>query len=171
MKAIIIFLLVLVSLSSSTAAQTTQSADSVAKNILPNANTAAGTPAVKTAPVDLPRVEGKPVIDGLLNDSVWQSAAHFTDFLQIQPGDNIAPSSPVEAYMAYDKTTLYIAFRVTQPKDKIRANVVRRDNIFDDDYVGMFIDTFNDQQRAYALFFNPFGIQADGTYAEARLLS
>lgn len=167
MKAIIIFLLALVSLNSFSAAQTTTSSDSVAKNISLDANTAARTPAEKTAPVDLPRVEGKPVIDGLLNDSVWQSAAHFTDFLQIQPGDNIAPSSPVEAYMAYDKTTLYIAFRVTQSKDKIRANVVRRDNIFDDDYVGMFIDTFNDQQRAYALFFNPFGIQADGTYAEA----
>lgn len=169
MKAIILSLLLLLSFNLLVSGQKTSDADSIsiAKNVGPKEVGAARTPALKTAPVNIPRVETKPTIDGVLNDDVWKSAALFSDFLQTQPGDNIAPSSPVEALMAYDKTTLYIAFKVTQAKDKIRANVARRDAIFDDDYVGLFIDTFNDQQRAYALFFNPFGIQADGTFAEA----
>ncbi|KXK05289.1 MAG: hypothetical protein UZ17_ACD001000713 [Acidobacteria bacterium OLB17] len=165
MKAIILSLSVLVSIAQLASAQT--SPDTVAANSpAPEKNTPVNA-AVKTAPVNIPRVESKPVIDGVLNDAAWQTAARFSDFVQTQPGDNIAPSSPVEALMAYDKTTLYIAFRVTQAKDKIRASVARRDAIFDDDYVGMFIDTFNDQQRAYALFFNPLGIQADGTFSES----
>ena len=169
MKAIILILVSLISFSSMVSAQT-KAADSpveVAKITPPGADVKPRESAPKTAPVHIPRVETKPVIDGVLNDEVWRSAARFSDFVQTQPGDNIAPSSPVEALMAYDKTTLYIAFRVTQAKDKIRATVARRDAIFEDDYVGMFIDTFNDQQRAYAFFFNPFGIQADGAFVEA----
>ena len=37
---------------------------------------------------------------------------------------------------------------------------------FDDDYVGILFDTFNDQRRAYEFDFNPLGIQADGIWTE-----
>jgi len=122
---------------------------------------------VKNAPARIPRFETAPVIDGQLNDGIWQTAAVFGDFLQIQPGDNIAPSSPTEVMIGYDAKHLYIAFRVKQDPDKIRANVARRDNIFNDDYVGVYLDTFNDQRQAYAIFWNPLGIQADGTFSES----
>jgi hypothetical protein len=122
---------------------------------------------VKNAPARIPRFETAPVIDGQLNDGVWQTAAVFGDFLQIQPGDNVAPSSPTEVLIGYDAKNLYVAFRVKQDRDKIRANVARRDNIFDDDYVGVYLDTFNDQRQAYAIFWNPLGIQADGTFSES----
>jgi hypothetical protein len=121
---------------------------------------------LKDAPAQIPRFEAPPVIDGQLNDAVWKNAAVFGDFLQIQPGDNVPPSSPTEVLMGYDAKNLYIAFHITEPRDKVRANVARRDNIFDDDYVGIYFDTFNDKRQAYCLFFNPLGIQADGTYTE-----
>ncbi|HTK38555.1 MAG TPA: carbohydrate binding family 9 domain-containing protein, partial [Pyrinomonadaceae bacterium] len=120
----------------------------------------------KDAPAQIPRFEAPPVIDGQLNDAVWKNAAVFGDFLQIQPGDNVPPSSATEVLMGYDANNLYIAFRIKEPRDKVRANVARRDNIFDDDYVGLYFDTFNDRRQAYCLFFNPLGIQADGTYTE-----
>jgi hypothetical protein len=120
----------------------------------------------KDAAAQIPHFEAPPVIDGQLNDAVWQHAAVFGDFLQIQPGDNVPPSSPTEVLMGYDAKNLYIAFRITEPRDKVRANVARRDNIFDDDYVGLYFDTFNDKRQAYCLFFNPLGIQADGTFTE-----
>ena len=122
----------------------------------------------KDAPAKIPRVAAPPVIDGQLNDAVWQNAAVFGDFLQTNPGDNIEPANPTEFLMAYDASNLYIAFRVKQPRDKIRATVARRDNIFDDDYVGVFLDTFNDKRQAYCFFFNPLGVQADGTFSEGR---
>ncbi len=122
----------------------------------------------KEGPVHIPRLETPPVIDGVLDDAIWQNAAVFGDFLQTQPGDNVAPTHPTEFMMGYDSKNLYVAFRVIQDRDKVRATVARRDNIFSDDYVLMYIDTFNDQRQAYAIFFNPLGIQADGTYTEGR---
>ena len=88
------------------------------------------------------------------------------DFYQIQPGDNIAPSKPAEVLLGFDSKTWYIAFRCPDEAGKVRASVSKRDNIWEDDNVGMFIDTFNDKRKAYALFFNPLGIQADGTLTE-----
>ncbi|MBS1794454.1 MAG: carbohydrate binding family 9 domain-containing protein [Acidobacteria bacterium] len=122
---------------------------------------------LKNAPARIPRFESGPVIDGRLDDAIWQTAAVFGDFLQIQPGDNIAPTHPTEVLIGYDAKNLYLAFRVKQDRDKIRATVARRDDIFNDDYVGVYLDTFNDQRQAYALFFNPLGVQADGTYSES----
>lgn len=122
----------------------------------------------KDAPVRIPKVESAPLIDGKLDDAVWQNAALFGEFLQTQPGDNSAPTHPTEAMIAYDCKNLYIAFKVKQDRDKVRATVARRDNIFNDDYIGVFLDTFNDQRQAYIFFFNPLGVQGDGTMTEGR---
>jgi hypothetical protein len=132
-----------------------------------NAETPRPAYVVKNAPARIPRFESAPVIDGQLTDGIWQTAAAFGDFLQIQPGDNVAPSSPTEVLIGYDAKNLYIAFRVKQDRDKIRATVARRDNIFNDDYVGVYLDTFNDQRQAYVIFWNPLGVQADGTFSES----
>jgi hypothetical protein len=122
----------------------------------------------KDAAVQIPRLDSPPVIDGKLDDSVWQQAALFGDFVQTQPGDNVKPTHPTEFMMGYDSKNLYLAFRIIQDKDKVRATVARRDNIFNDDYVLVHLDTFNDQRQAYLLFFSPLGIQADGTFTEGR---
>ena len=127
-----------------------------------------GRYVAKDAPVRIPKLDAPPVIDGQLNDAVWQNAAVFGDFLQISPGDNIAPTHPTEFMMAYDAKNLYMAFRVKQDRNTVRATVSRRDNIFNDDYVLVYIDTFNDQRQGYVIFFNPLGIQADGTFTEGR---
>lgn len=122
----------------------------------------------KNESVRIPRLSAPPVIDGQLDDAVWNDAAVFGDFVQIQPGDNVKPTHPTEYMMAYDAKNLYVAFRVIQDRDKVRATVARRDNIFNDDYVLMYIDTFDDDRQAYVVFFNPLGIQADGTFTEGR---
>ena len=127
------------------------------------------TPYVsKKEPVEIPKLTAPPVIDGVLNDEVWKSAAVFGDFLQTTPGDNVAPTHPTEFLMAYDSKNLYMAYTVKQDRSTVRATVARRDNIFNDDYVLVYIDTFNDQRQAYVIFFNPLGIQADGTFTEGR---
>ncbi len=124
--------------------------------------------ASKEGAARISRFETAPVIDGQLNDPIWSQAVMFGDFLETNPGDNIAPKHPTEVMMGYDAKNLYIAFRVKQDRDKVRATVARRDNIFNDDYIGVYLDTFNDQRQAYTIFFNPLGIQADGVFTEGR---
>ena len=125
-------------------------------------------PPEKTTPASVPRFETAPTIDGKIDDKIWTTAAVFKDFYQTQPGDNIPPSKPTEVFLGYDSKFLYIAFHAYDEPNKVRATVAKRDDIFNDDYVGVLFDTFNDQRRAYELFFNAFGIQADGIYTEGK---
>ncbi len=123
-------------------------------------------PPEKAAPVRIARFVTAPTIDGRLDEAIWQQAAVLKDFYQIQPGDNIAPSRPAEVLLGYDAKYLYIGFRAHDEASQVRATVAKRDQIWDDDYVGIFLDTFNDRRRCYALFFNPLGVQADGIFVE-----
>ena len=118
-------------------------------------------PPEKRSPVNIPKFETSPVIDGKLDDKAWKKAAVFKDFVQIQPGDNIAPSRETIAYVGYDEKNLYIAWHAFEDPSLIRATIAKRDDVFGDDNVRVTLDTFNDQRRAYVFFFNPFGIQAD----------
>ncbi|MFL6211505.1 MAG: DUF5916 domain-containing protein [Pyrinomonadaceae bacterium] len=135
----------------------------------PPARSVAGRPALppeKSSPVRIPRLEKPPVIDGKLDDAVWQQAAHFTDFYQVQPGDNIAPSKPSEAYIAYDSKFLYLAFKAYDEPGLVRATIAKRDQIFSDDFIGVYLDTYNDKRKAVEFFFNPLGVQADAVRTE-----
>ena len=118
-------------------------------------------PEEKALPVRVPRFERPPVIDGKLDDEVWKQAAVFKDFYQINPGDNTAPSLPTKAFMGYDSKYLYIAFDCTDEPGKVRATIPKRDDVFGDDTVRVFLDTFNDKRKAYVLAFNPLGVQQD----------
>ncbi|HEY2846919.1 MAG TPA: DUF5916 domain-containing protein [Pyrinomonadaceae bacterium] len=114
----------------------------------------------------VPRFDTPPVIDGKLDDAVWQKAVKLKDFYQTTPGDNIAPSRLTEVLLGYDSQHLYVAFRAYDDPKDIRANIAKRDDIFSDDYVGMLLDTYDDHHRAYELDFNPLGIQADGLWQD-----
>jgi hypothetical protein len=125
-------------------------------------------PAEKKQPVSIPKALAAPVIDGNLDDEVWKTAAVFKDFYQTGPGYNTEPSKPTEVYMTYDALNLYVAFKCWDEKDKIRASVANRDNVYGEDNVRMWLDTYNDQRRAYVVGFNPLGIQQDGIYTEGQ---
>jgi Domain of unknown function (DUF5916)/Carbohydrate family 9 binding domain-like len=132
------------------------------------ASDAAAVLAERQRPVAVPRFAQPVVVDGQLNDEVWKTATVLKNFFQTQPGDNIAPSRPTDVLLGRDDKNLYIAFRATDEPDKVRATIAKRDAIFDDDFVGLYLDTYNDKRRAYALFFNPLGVQADGILTEGR---
>lgn len=125
-------------------------------------------PAEKAKAISIPILEGPIKIDGILDEPAWSSAAVFKDFYQTSPGYNTEPSRPTEVYMFYDEKHLYIGFKCWDDPDKVRATVARRDNVFGEDNVRVWLDTFNDQRRAYILGFNPYGIQQDGIYTEGQ---
>ncbi len=126
-------------------------------------------PPEKAKPIKIPiLLEDVIVIDGKPDEASWQNAAVFNDFIQTGPGDNIAPSKKTEALVMYDHKNLYIAFKCWDEPDKIRATVAKRDSVFGEDNVRVWLDTYDDQRRAYILGWNPLGIQADGIYTEGR---
>jgi len=125
-------------------------------------------PPEKAVPIGIPKISTAITIDGRPDEEVWKKAAVFKDFYQTGPGYNTEPSKPTEVLVMYDEKDLYVAFKCWDEKDKIRASVAKRDNIFGEDNVRMWLDTYDDQRRAYVLGFNPFGIQQDGIYTEGQ---
>lgn len=117
-------------------------------------------PTLKPVKTDSP-----PVIDGILDDPVWQQAPYVSGFITWHPGYNKKMEHDSQVYFVYDAENLYFAFRCyDQEPDKIKASVTNRDNIRADDWIGVNLDTFNDQQSLYAFYVNPLGIQEDSRF-------
>ena len=62
--------------------------------------------------VRMVRTTTPPVIDGKLDEAVWQTADVITNFHQIRPGDGATPSEPTEVYVLYDDDAFYIGARM-----------------------------------------------------------
>lgn len=140
------------------------------KEVTPEAKSGfpAAVYAERIRPVTIPKISEPIIIDGKPDEGAWKDAAVFKDFYQTGPGDNTPPSRPTEVYVMYDEKHFYVAFKCFDEKDKIRATMANRDGVFGEDNVRLWLDTYNDQRRAYVLGFNPFGIQQDGIYTEGQ---
>jgi hypothetical protein len=108
------------------------------------------------------KIKIAPVIDGKLNEIPWEDSQGYKDFKTFEPDYGTPISETTIAYTAYDEENLYFAFdcRDSRP-DQIKASMTKRDNIFNDDIVAVFLDSYNDLQGAYVFFVNPYGIQGD----------
>ncbi len=105
----------------------------------------------------------KPVeLTGKLDNPVWNLAQPVEINYEINPGDNTPAPQKTIVKALYDDKYLYFGFQCfdTNP-DLIRSNITDRDNMFQDDYVIVCIDTYGDFQRYYELAVNPNGIKGD----------
>ena len=119
-------------------------------------------------PLQIPRVEGAIVVDGVLDETAWTQAATVDLAFENQPGDNLPASVKTTARIAYTEDALLLAFSAEDPDpSKIRAFLRDRDALYSDDFVGVVLDTFDDQRRAYEFYVNPLGVQADLIREEA----
>ncbi len=119
--------------------------------------------AAGEVPVRLVITELAPKIDGRLDDLAWQSAHVFSDFLTMKPDYGKIASERTEMRLAFDRKTIYVAFRCFDSEPaRVKASLAKRDGIDNDDWVGLILDTFGDQQGGYLIVCNPLGIQMDG---------
>ncbi len=113
-------------------------------------------------PLAVGRAASKISIDGVLDEPAWQSAARLELRYETKPAENAPPPVRTETLFTYDSDHLYIAFRAHDPNpSEIRAHLSDRDTAFSDDFVGIVLDTFNDERRAFEFFVNPLGVQMD----------
>jgi hypothetical protein len=90
-------------------------------------------------------------------------------FWQHDPKDGVPISQKTEAYLGYTDKNLYVIFLAFDNEmDRIRNHMVRREQINDEDQVGIFLDTFYDRRHCVFFFINPAGIQQEGTYMEGQ---
>ena len=102
------------------------------------------------------------ILDGVLDEAAWEHAAVVELKYETRPKENLPPDVATETLLTYDGDYLYVGFRAQDPDPaSVRAHLVDRDKAFDDDFVGIVLDTFNDERRAFEFFVNPLGVQMD----------
>lgn len=117
--------------------------------------------------LEVPRASGPITLDGELDDLGWTGAARATGFSETFPTERGQPPVESEVWVTYDEENLYIAFLAYDDPSTIRATLTDRDDMWNDDYFGILLDTYGDSQWAYFLFANPLGVQGDSRFSTA----
>ena len=113
----------------------------------------------------VPYVDFKFVIDGSLDEAAWAQALSIDLNYETQPGENIPARVKTEVLLLDTGRAFMVGFRAQDPEPSaIRAFLRDRDAAFQDDIVGVALDTFNDERRALEFFVNPLGSQMDMIY-------
>lgn len=116
--------------------------------------------------VNAPRLADTVTIDGNLNEPVWGKAARLTDFSEYIPVDGLPAADSTEVLVWYSSDAIYFGIRAFEAHGAVHATLADRDNIGNDDFVQIFLDTFDDHRRAYVFGVNPLGVQSDGILSE-----
>ncbi|HEV8264514.1 MAG TPA: DUF5916 domain-containing protein [Gemmatimonadales bacterium] len=127
----------------------------------------ADSPATAPTQVRAIRLAQPLLIDGLLNEPLWQSAERVAGFLQRDPKEGEAASESTVVYIAYDDAALYVAARLYDSHpDSIVARLARRDQGTNSDRFTLFVDPYHDKRSGFY-----FGITAAGTLHDGTLFN
>ena len=112
------------------------------------------------------RIDTPPVIDGKLDEAVWEQAVVIEDIHQIRPHEQAEPTERTIFYVMYDKDALYVGVRswYSEP-EKMTAHILKQGaELLTEDRVGVILDPFNDKRSGYMFELNPNGVRLDGLF-------
>ncbi len=116
------------------------------------------------APLTAHATPQAPLLDGRLDDAVWQDAAPITGFTQRFPDEGRPATQATEVRLIYTGDALYVGARMhdTAP-DSVVSRLVRRDVETDADRFAIFIDGYHDRRTGFYFGVNAAGTLYDGT--------
>lgn len=101
-------------------------------------------------------------IDGILDETVWQTAEVFSGFRQREPDDGAPVSERTEVRILAGPDALYVgAWLFDSRPEEIRATLVRRDVVSDFDFFMVSLDSRHDHNTSYAFTLTPSGAYQD----------
>ena len=107
------------------------------------------------------------VIDGKLDEEMWQTANVVTGFTQRDPDEGKPATQKTVVRICYDDDAIYIGARMFDSSPElIIARLVRKDNDSNTDQFMVFFDPFNDKRSGYY-----FGLTAAGTIKDGVLFN
>jgi len=137
----------------------------------PNSWTSSYTWPPENATLTIPLIERAPVAadfkDLVPVTDLPMHMAHIDDFTDRYPTDGARPSQKTEAYLGFDHNNFYIVWACYDSSPSgMRAQMAKRETVFDDDWVEISLDTYKDKRRSYLFASNPLGVQSEGLYDE-----
>ena len=130
----------------------------------------ASSGAAEKNTVAVPRLAHSPQLEdfsGMKTSSeVAAGMVKISEFTQRQPSDGAAATERTDVYMGYDSGHLYMVWVCFDEAGAVVAHVSNRENISNDDWVELTIDTFHDRRHGFIFEANPLGVQQDGLWTE-----
>ncbi len=121
----------------------------------------------KPTSLQIPFINDKAIIDGELNDAIWQHALVVDLDIVNSPWNNLSSPVKTEVKIIENGDFLYISFIAYDPNPQnIQGFLGDRDTRWFDDIVGIKLDTHNNRRLNYEFFVNPLGVQNDGIFNE-----
>ena len=118
-------------------------------------------------PGKLAEGQAPPVIDGFVNDAVWETVTPHTTFTQQDPQLGEPATERTEVRLLFGPTAVYVSFVCfdADPTSIIVSQSKRDASLAETEAVIAVFDTFNDNQNAFVFGTNPLGIEYDGQVA------
>ena len=110
------------------------------------------------------RITEAPVIDGKLNESIWQEADVAKDFVMLRPGDGDAEpeNQRTEVRIVYTDQAIFVGATLYDSKPEgIMRQLSERDDFGTADFFAISISPNNDGQNAYEFFVSAGATQMD----------
>lgn len=126
----------------------------------------ASSMAMAADKLQIPRAKHAPVLADYVAGVPADAGVEVKGFRQFEPGDGEPSALETKAYLSYDENNLYVVFVCKDDPKLVRARIARREDLPGDDAVQLDIDTFNDKQRSFRFYANPYGVQMDAKNTE-----
>jgi hypothetical protein len=102
-----------------------------------------------------------PVIDGKLDDAVWDKVPWAGNFIQRSPYEGKEPSQVTKFKILYDDSNIYIAIKAYDKEpEEIERRMSRRDDL-EGDRVEVHLDSYFDHRTAFGFMVNAAGVKGD----------
>lgn len=106
-------------------------------------------------------VAAAPVIDGNLDESIWESAEWATNFIEVSPDENTDPSEQTKFKILYDQKNLYIALKALDSEPETITNRLSRRDGFVGDRINVLIDSYHDLRTGFLFTVTAAGVRGD----------
>jgi hypothetical protein len=108
------------------------------------------------------------VLDGRLDDRLYQDTAPIDGFIQQEPVEGLPATEKTEVWVGYDDEAMYIGARLweSDPSRRVMSDM-RRDaaNLYNNDHFAVMLDTFYDRRNGYLFYANAQGGMSDSQVA------
>lgn len=107
------------------------------------------------------------ILDGNLNEPIWETAETGSDFWQFFPTDSLKETFPSTFKILYSETTLYVGIRAEAEHGEFVVSSLKRDFAATaNDNFSLMFDTFSDGTTSFFFGVTPYGVQREGLVAE-----
>ena len=121
-----------------------------------------------SATVNVHHCSEKMQVDGHLDEQCWSQALPMPQLLRYMPTDGGEPPGITDIRVMQSADTLYIGIKVSQANYPIQARISPREDVNDDDQIGIYLDPQGDARMGYIFYINPLGVQQDIRYSNGR---